>query len=1161
MATWLNKILNVRPGEWSKLLVLCGIMLLSNLGYNWGMTIAYASFLKGAGLETLIWVLLLSSLLSIPVLAIYAAFVDRIDNNTLFAYTMIVEVVIIILSMGLLGLNFTNLAFPFLYVLALASGTLFNTHFFTYVNEIYDIQVAKRALPLILATGRIGAALSGFSLPLLTKTLSLSNEAIIWIWLVNDALVIALIWAIPRVLSDMKKNDRETTARPKPSTTEQKSGNAYLQNLKEGLDFTLQSNFLRWMAIGSLLLTVLMTMTEYQVNALMVPEFEQSQDFASFLGVLTGVSNVVSLVILLFVISRLTKAWGVGNTSMLFPSTTLAASAGLVLAPGLVAASMAHLNRRGLRFSLLSPIESLLYNAISFRIKGRARAFVSGLVTPIGVILGVVFLLIAVWFGTAIPILVPSLIAVLGILYIVSGLQIRKEYTQALIKMLEEEDYSFLLSEEASELVAADPETLQRLQKKLDASTTHEMRIFMTQLIAQVGGAEAVAVLMPAIKNTAEPRTRAAMLSVLAAAGLRGNQVQELYMECLSDGDSQIRQAAASGLEQLLGAKDPWMQGQLLGMANDPDTQVSLYALQSLANTGEFYKFNEAVQKLDELSKSKSVEQQKSAIDILGKIARPQAIEKLLAFLANEDDQLRLEAILEIENLSLPTNSALDEKILERVRPLCHDPVARVRQSAITLLGKFKQKEDYALLVNCMADKNPQVRNAVVDVLVHLGKDTLPVVQAEVKSPNMQKRKMAAVVLSRINPRQFTPQVEAEISDNLEVIFQNVNAEQALAEHEKHRSVRVLQAALREENREMAQEILYFLSAIHGEDLLKVVQESLLSSTADTRSLALEALESLTSPKNAALIAALFDSSVSRAQLISLGHETLNTEPATVPQVLERLVTQTDSEILALLAVSALEDLYLEVPTGTSPDAEKPAEKSQLSRAARLLMALETPTEPLGQKTKPLAQANFSREDLAQLLEKSSTNPDPAIQSAANTALEKIKQPEAAAGRLLTLAEKVIIIKETVFFRNVPINQLETLAKVCVEERYEKNARIFSQGDPGGILYVVAEGSVGIEQEKRAGSTLLATVEDGAYFGEMSLFDNSPRSASAIATRDSVVIELNRAPIMTLTMQSPDLALELINVLGQRIRETSERMADAARSRPRELHKLFDQFG
>src|SRR5512145_732460 len=185
MLTWLNKLLNVRPNEWTRLLLLSAILILSNVGSSWGTTVAYAAFLKQSGLrtglETLIWVLLLSSVLSFPALTLYGAFVDRIDSNKMFAYIVIADGLIILLSMGLLVMNFSVLAFPLLYVLSLAGTAVYNPHFFTYVNEIYDIQSAKRALPIILAAGRLGGTLAGFTLQFLTA--QLSTEAIIWIWL------------------------------------------------------------------------------------------------------------------------------------------------------------------------------------------------------------------------------------------------------------------------------------------------------------------------------------------------------------------------------------------------------------------------------------------------------------------------------------------------------------------------------------------------------------------------------------------------------------------------------------------------------------------------------------------------------------------------------------------------------------------------------------------------------------------------------------------------------------------------------------------------------------------------------------------------------------------------------------------------------------------
>ena len=100
------------------------------------------------------------------------------------------------------------------------------------------------------------------------------------------------------------------------------------------------------------------------------------------------------------------------------------------------------------------------------------------------------------------------------------------------------------------------------------------------------------------------------------------------------------------------------------------------------------------------------------------------------------------------------------------------------------------------------------------------------------------------------------------------------------------------------------------------------------------------------------------------------------------------------------------------------------------------------------------------------------------------------------------------------------------------------------------------------EQTRRRGSSLrLTTLGAHAYFGEITFFDNSPHTASAIALQENtLVLRLRREPLMALMRRHPDLALVIITALSSRLRETSEKIADLTRSRPRELHKLYDQF-
>jgi CRP/FNR family transcriptional regulator len=162
---------------------------------------------------------------------------------------------------------------------------------------------------------------------------------------------------------------------------------------------------------------------------------------------------------------------------------------------------------------------------------------------------------------------------------------------------------------------------------------------------------------------------------------------------------------------------------------------------------------------------------------------------------------------------------------------------------------------------------------------------------------------------------------------------------------------------------------------------------------------------------------------------------------------------------------------------------------------------------------------------------------------------------------VLSVIEKVIFLKEVPFFQGLTVEQLRILADVCEEESILAETRLFSEGDPGGILYVVVSGRVGIEQEKRPGSfARLATIEAYGFFGETDFFDNHPRTNSAIAIQDTLTLRLRREPLIALARQYPDLALELINVLSARLREANDRIGELTRTRPQALHKFYDEF-
>ena len=164
---------------------------------------------------------------------------------------------------------------------------------------------------------------------------------------------------------------------------------------------------------------------------------------------------------------------------------------------------------------------------------------------------------------------------------------------------------------------------------------------------------------------------------------------------------------------------------------------------------------------------------------------------------------------------------------------------------------------------------------------------------------------------------------------------------------------------------------------------------------------------------------------------------------------------------------------------------------------------------------------------------------------------------------MLSAIERIIFLKEVPFFSEMTVAQLRALAGIAEELNFNDDDIIFREGEPGDTLYVVVSGRVGIEHEAESGTgsvARLATLESRQYFGEMSIFDQAPHSATAIAVGRTLLLSIRREPLLTLVEGDPTLALDLIRVLSQRLREANEQLARKTKVTPRKLQKLYDQL-
>jgi len=132
----------------------------------------------------------------------------------------------------------------------------------------------------------------------------------------------------------------------------------------------------------------------------------------------------------------------------------------------------------------------------------------------------------------------------------------------------------------------------------------------------------------------------------------------------------------------------------------------------------------------------------------------------------------------------------------------------------------------------------------------------------------------------------------------------------------------------------------------------------------------------------------------------------------------------------------------------------------------------------------------------------------------------------------IKLLERVLLLKQTAMFSTTDENYLLEIAEVMTENEVPAGSTIFSEGDEGNSMYIIVSGEVQINAD---GHTL-ATLGETEFFGDLSLLDPAPRSASAMTTRDSVILELNDAAIYELMSDHIDVTRGIIRVLCERLR-------------------------
>jgi len=143
--------------------------------------------------------------------------------------------------------------------------------------------------------------------------------------------------------------------------------------------------------------------------------------------------------------------------------------------------------------------------------------------------------------------------------------------------------------------------------------------------------------------------------------------------------------------------------------------------------------------------------------------------------------------------------------------------------------------------------------------------------------------------------------------------------------------------------------------------------------------------------------------------------------------------------------------------------------------------------------------------------------------------------------------DKVGALAKVSLFARLSTREAAALAENIHPRNYKTGEIIFHKDDPGITFHLILEGLVKVFVTSDEGQeAVLIILKGGEFFGELSLFDGAPRSASASAIEPTETLVIQRDDFLEFIRQHPDAALNIFSVLASRMRRADGVIADAA---------------
>ena len=994
------------------------------------------------------------------VLSIVIEIYSRLSKNRDLSTIVTGTGIIFIATLLAIQKNLEGWVIPFLYVWKDIIDAIIITQFWLIASQVFDPRQAKRLFGLLGAGGALAAIIIGSSISQFVSVFGSENLLFVTM---SFIIIVILMANLIRPYRNLNEQKHQTSKKDVHKNT--------------GKSFT---PYLKSLAIIIGLAAVASRVVDYQFKITAVASFPNQDDLVNFFGQYYAVTGVATMIIQLFITSRLLSRFGIIVAILILPTLFMAGAAGFLMSPVLAAVYISKFSDQVFRFTFHNASIQLLWIPVKRTIKNRLKPVIEGSIRAgLEGVSGILIFLSITMFNVPIHYLSISIILI-TIYWIKRSFRLKKLYIKELQSAIEKRELNF----EELTLDIQDEAMVKTINLALN-NDDESQQILALEMIKDIP-------LTPwkdSLNRLLNDGSMIVKKEILNISFDDENIISDQKIISLinNESDLEIESIEIAGKRKLTDALPIIMDR--IDAENKEKQLIAAAAIRNIdpdSSNKEKDLLLSAFNSNDENICSLIIIQMKNDNEILPD-------EKLIKYLNEESSKVRNAALsvaksrtslvllphiiqcLSYPRSAMPARSALqvyDEN--EVVKLLIENAQNQNVEKSLVIgvirtIKKYPTKDSIDMLLSVISPKIPPIQAVAVDSLIHIARE-LP----------LDEKQIAITKEELIKTSKYA--------------YEKIIALSQIEENEKNQLLRYL---LQDEVRKLIPVIMKLGILDKPQTPIETYIQYVLNNEEDKLPYVLEFFENIFSQEERKIVNSLIDDiSIEDKCKVAKNH-------------FDELTTDINQ--------------FLGYYIGTI---------QELKVALTLDYAFRTNNQEI------LGKANWSNLPESFIIKDIITRHSKESPDSLNTWPINDYLLDSNQLTMYSTLEKAMILKSVDLFASIPSQELIRVAQIAEEEEYQTDTSLCKEGDYGDCMYIIANGKVKVHK----GEHTLVELEKGAFVGDMALLDQEPRSADLTTSLETTLLKISQDAFYELMSSNFEIMNGILKIISSRLREAQAKI-------------------